>query len=145
MSRVGRSKPPAPMVEKTARGLVPASAHDAEVIDSASIGALFDLVPRSRRSNPQNRLYWGVLEKVVSATGAWPTSAHLHEQLVKGCGFTELVLNPFTGLYEEERDSTAFDAMPPADFKVFMDTALAKLSEAIGVDVMDLLPPRETP
>ena len=64
---------------------------------------------------------------------------------MKGCGFTELVLNPFTGLYEEERDSTAFDAMPPADFKVFMDTALAKLSEALGVDVLDLLPPRETP
>lgn len=137
-----RSKPPSPMVEKSARGLVPVGPFDAEEIDRAKVGQLYDLVPRSKRSLPQQRMYWGVLQAVVAATGAWPTAGHLHEILVIEAGFVHPVLDPFTGEWRPMRDSTAFDAMSADEFKVYMDTALAKLSEAIGVDVVDLLPKR---
>lgn len=143
MAKTGRAKAPCAMVEKAAAGLRPVGPYDAEAIDRAKLGQVFDLVPRARRSNPQNRLYWSILGAVVEATQAWPTPAHLHEKLVKGCGFVTLVLDPFTGEYTEERDSTAFDAMPPDEFKVYMDTALGRLSEVLGVDVIDLLPPQE--
>lgn len=143
MAKIGREKPPMAMVEKTAAGLRPVGAYDEEALDKMKIGSLFDLAPRSRRSNPQSNLYWLVLGHVVDATGAWATASHLHDMLVKDCGFVTSVLNPFTGLYETERDSTAFDAMPPDEFNLYMTTALARLSEALGIDVMELLPPRD--
>lgn len=145
MAKRPRSRPPYAMVERVAGGrLRPVAAYDAAVVDQARPGAVFDLVPRAKeRSNPQIKLYFGVLAAVVAATEVTPTAGHLHDQLVRACGWTHLVLNVFTGEWEEERDSVAFDAMSPEEFNLYMDRALAKLAEALGVDPLDLLPKRE--
>ena len=136
-------KAPRAMVEKMRDGrLVPVGPFDAAIVGQAKIGAIYDLVPRAKRSPPENALYWSILHAVVEATDVVPTAEHLHEQLVRGCGFVRPVLNVLTGEYEEVRDSTAFDAMEPDQFGAYMTSALAKLSEALGVDVMDLLPPK---
>ena len=87
------------------------------------------------------RLYWLTLTHVVDATGAWPDAEALHEELVFECGFRRAVLNPFTGLYAERRDSISFESMDQDRMNVFMTTALARLSEALGIDALDLLPP----
>lgn len=145
MAKRPRSRPPYAMVEKAAGGrLRPVAAYDAAVLDQARPGAIFDLIPRAKeRSNPQIKLYFGVLAAVVEATEIAPTAGHLHDQLVRFCGWVRPVLNVFTGKWEEERDSVAFDAMSPEEFNLYLDRALAKLSEVLGVDPLDLLPDRE--
>lgn len=135
-----RSKPPSPMVEKSVRGLVPVGPFDAEEIDRAKPGQIYDLVPRTKRSLPQMRLYWLVLGKIVEATGAWPTSSHLHDLTMKECGFVTTVLNPFTGEWEVERDSFALDRMTKDEADIYVTSAFDKLSAALGFDVLELLP-----
>lgn len=141
MAKAGRSRAPAPMVVKGDHGLSPMGPFDQEELDRARIGQIYDLTPRTKRSHPQLRLYWLVLGKIVEATGAWATSAHLHEVLVRRCGFVTPVLDPFTGEYREERDSIAFDAMNAEEANAYVTTAFAALSAWIGVDVLELLPP----
>ena len=145
MAKRPRVRPPYAMVEKAAGNrLRPVAAYDAAVLDQARPGAIFDLIPRAKeRSNPQTKLYFGILAAAVEATDITPTTGHLHDQLVRACGWVRPVLNVFTGKWEEERDSVAFDEMPPDEFNVYMDRALAKLGEVLGVDPLDLLPERE--
>ena len=131
---------PAPQVEIGPGGrLVPITAFDAAVIGQQPRGRVFNLVRAQGRSNKQNRLYWSILQATVDATGAWPTASHLHEVLVRECGYVVPVLNPFTGRYEEHRDSTSFDLMPQDEMNVYFETAVARLSEALGIDVTQLI------
>lgn len=144
MAQRPRMRPPFAMVEKAKGGrLVPVAPYDAVLVEQAKPGAVFDLVPRRGRSNPQLKFYFGVLDAVVQATGAWPTASHLHEILVRRAGFIVPVLDPFTGTYVEERDSISFESMTQEEMNLYVDTALAKLSAALGIDVLDMLPKKE--
>lgn len=127
-------KPPAPIVRKTARGLSPVSGWDAELIMSDVPGTEYDLVKRSKRSNPQNSLYWVTLANVCRATGKWPTPAHLHHELKLVCGFKMTVVDWETGEVSQAVDSTAFDAMTADEFRVYFDMAMEKLAEHVGFD-----------
>lgn len=132
------------MVEKMKGGrLSPVGPYDAVIVDQARVGAVYDLVPRKKRSPNQQGFYWLVLNAVVDGTGAWPDSEALHGMLVVHCGFTRPVLNIRTGEYEEERDSTSFDEMDQDRFNLYVTTAFAALSEFLGIDVLDLLPPEK--
>lgn len=144
MAKRPRSRPPYAMVERVAGGrLRPVAAYDAAVVDQARPGAVYDLVPRRDRGPKLQGLYWGVLNAVVEATDVVPTSAHLHDQIVRHCGYVRKILNPLTGAEEEVRDSTAYDAMNEDEFSAYVDRAMAALAEALGVDPLDLLPKRE--
>lgn len=134
-----REKPPAPIVRKTPRGIQAVDALGVETILSDPLGTEYDLVKRSRRSLPQLRLYWSILNNVVRATGKWPTSAHLHDQLKLICGFTRPVINWETGEVTQVVDSIAFDAMSHDDFRVYFDTAMEKLSEHLGFNPLEFL------
>lgn len=138
-------KKPRIMVEVGPHGrLRPVAPYDEAVLNQTPRGRTFELVAtRTGRSNPQIKLYWGVLHAVVDATGTWPDAEALHEELVVASGFVRPILNPFSGRFESRRDSVAFDAMDQDRFNLFMTTALAKLSEALGIDVLDLLPPKD--
>lgn len=143
MARPAREKPPLIMVEKSASGaLVPATPYDAEALDAVKVGAAFDLVRRQKaRSNPQLRRYWQILQAIVDATEIAPSSAHLHERTMIQLGYATPVLDPWKGTFTLARDSVAFDAMTQGEFNEFADRAFAALSEALGIDVADLLPP----
>ena len=132
---------PAPQVEVGPGGrLVPLTAFDAAVIQQQPRGRVFNLSRAVRgRSNPQLKLYWSVLQAVVDATDITPTAEHLHDQLVRACGFVRPVLNVMTGAWEEQRDSIAFEQMNQDEMNLFFDRALAKLGETLGVDPTDLL------
>lgn len=129
------------VVEKDAKGRLASIADiDATLVAQSPIGRQFELVPiRRARSNEQLRLYFGLLTKVADATGLWPTAGHLHEVLVRRAGYVTPALDPATGEYVEVRDSVAFDAMEPDEFKRYMDASIAILGEALGVDPMTLL------
>ena len=143
MAAKPKSAPPRAIVEREKGGRLTAVApYDRVIVDQSKIGALFELVPIKMTDHRKaQRKYWMVLDAVVEATGTWPTSAHLHEVLVRRSGFVTPSLDPVTGEYVEIRDSTALDAMSTEDFRLYMEAAFALLSEALGVDVVDLLPP----
>ena len=135
----GLDKPPVPIVELTAKGLVPATADDAEAIRSHQNGTCFDVVNRSRRSLPQHRTYWKALSLAARATGRWPTARHLHEQLKFECGYYREFTVKGTGEVILIPDSIAFDAMKQDEFKAYFDTAIAKLTEWAGFDPLGFL------
>lgn len=132
---------PAPQVEVGPGGrLVPLTAFDAAMVGQLPRGRVYNLTRAiGGRSSKQNRLYWSILQAVVDATAIVPTAGHLHEQLVRGCGYVCPVLNVLTGRYEESRDSTAFDAMPQDEMNLYFEAAVARLSEALGIDVTQLI------
>jgi hypothetical protein len=141
-----KTRPPFAMVERADHGrLRPVGQYDAVIIDQAKPGSVYDLVPRRPRSNDQNRLYWMVLTKVVEATGLWAQPEYLHEVLMRACGYVRPELDPFTGKWIEVRDSIAFNEMPQEQMNDYFEAALAKLSETLEIDVLDLLPPKGGP
>lgn len=134
-----RDKRPAPIVRKDHIGLSPVDAFFAEAIDADPIGTEYDLVKRTKRSNPQNSLYWVTLHHVVQATDIWPTAEHLHDALKRACGF--LTVNyDLHGREFITTDSTAFDAMSHDEFKFYFDRAMEKLADRVGFDPVASLP-----
>lgn len=129
-----RDKPPHIIVRKTPRGLSPVAAFFAEGLMSAPIGTEYDLVPRTKRSNPHHAKYWATLGDVVRATGQWPTAAHLHDELKLACGYMRKVPDWQTGRVLEIVDSIAFDKMTQAEFNDYFTAAMAKLTEHVGFD-----------
>jgi len=135
-----RDKRPAPIVRKEARGLSPVSAFFAEMVMDDPVGTEYDLVKRTKRSNPQNGLYWSILGHVVSATGKWPTAEHLHHELKLVTGFSIKVVNWDTGEVGVAVDSTAFDKMTADEFRVYFDFAMERLAQHLGFDPMAYMP-----
>lgn len=129
-------KPPIPIVEKTARGLTPVTAYDAEEIDEYAIGSKFDLVCRTKRSSPQLRAYWKTLGMVVSSTGRWPSRESLHDSLKFACGRISQVYDMNGNATGFQASSISMAKMPHKEFCKYMDEAMAKLSEAVGYDVL---------
>ncbi len=134
-----RDKRPHPIVRKEARGLSPVAAFFAEQIIADPIGTEYDLVKRTKRSNPQNALYWLVLGHVVSATGKWPTAEKLHDALKRACGFVT-INHDMNGNEFITTDSTAFDKMNADEFRGYFDHAMMMLSDSLGFDPMAYLP-----
>ena len=125
---------PVIMVEVKGKHLSPLSSLDAELLDGYLDGDLFRLEYASRRSNPQNSLYWEMLGRVVEATGWWPNDKALHKELLIECGY-------HTKSYSLDRksirlieDSTAFSAMKPKEFRVYFDQAVEALALHTGFD-----------
>lgn len=129
-----RDKPPVPMVEKAARGFIPVTAYDAEVLMADPVGAEYDLIKRTKRSRPQQRLYWLMLNRVVKATSQWPTAEKLHRDIKLTLGYTEPAVNLRTGEVVAIPDSTALDAMTQDEFQAFFDAAVKLLSERLQFD-----------
>ena len=132
MSR--RDKAPPPIVRKTLRGLSAVSAFDAEQFVNDPVGTEYDLVKRTKRSNPQNSLYWSTLTRVVIATGKWPSAEHLHHELKLICGYRMTVVDWKTGEVSQAVDSTAFDQMSADEFRAYFDLAMQNLAEHVGFD-----------
>ena len=134
MSKRKLDKPPPPMVTLTARGLSPIGPYDAELLNSFSNGTEFDLVKRSKRSNPHLRTYWKALGDAVKATGVSASQDHLHLELKLACKYTQKVLNRTTDEVIEMPDSIAFEQMAQDEFKAYFDASMAMLASWIGYD-----------
>ena len=77
-----REKPPAPMVEKSAHGFMPVTAYDAELLIADPVGTEYDLVKRTRRSWPQLKLYWSMLNRIVKAATGLTAHAYIGRKLI---------------------------------------------------------------
>lgn len=127
-------KPPKPIIQKMAHGYMPATAFDEECLDGFPQGTQFELTPTSKRTHRHLGTYWGALGRVVKATGKWPTSAHLHDELKYACGYRREIIDWETGEVHTVLDSIAFDAMTHAEFKEYFDKAMETLAENVGFD-----------
>ena len=134
---VQRKDRPGIIVRKVSGKLSPVHAFDAERLEALPEGAEFDVTPRSRRSSPQNRLYWQTLKRVVDATQIAPTPEALHETLKMACGIVLAVRDLQTGKPRLIPDSAAFDRLPHDEFCRYMTDAMQLLSERVGFDVLD--------
>lgn len=134
-----RDKPPAPLVVKSANGLRPLRAWDAEGLMADPIGTEYELHRVSKRKPKQHRTYWKALGLVVKSTDRWATAAHLHDELKIACGFYRVAKNLRTGNELILPDSTAWDKMDQADWQIYMDKAMGVLSGAVGFDVLQFL------
>ncbi|HEV8035258.1 hypothetical protein [Yoonia sp.] len=132
-----RDKAPPPICILTQRGLSPATAYDAEELARHAPGTEFDMVARTKRSNPQQGTYWKALTRAVEATGRWESRDALHTALKIELGYVEPIFNLKGKVVGMKPDSTAFNAMPHKDFCEYMDKAMAALSEAIGYDALE--------
>ena len=130
------------MMKKRLGVLVPLTARDAEMMDRIKEGEVFITTPTTQRSNRQNGMYWAMLTNIVVATQRWPTPDHLHDLLLRSCGYIEL-RQDFNGKFYVATDSTRFSEMKPHDFNRYMDVALEKLRNILGFDPLEALPERD--
>lgn len=124
------------LLHRTRLGLEARSREARDVLEKYALGAVVEVTLRKRRSSTQNALYWAMLQRVVDATGAYPTAPHLHDALKLELGYT----TPMKTLSGEIRyipDSTAFGKMDAALFRTFFDAATAKLAEIYGFDPVE--------
>lgn len=129
-----RDKPAPIIVRKTPRGLSPVMAGDAEDLMNFPLNTEFDLVPRTKRSWPQLKLYWSVLGRVVKATQGWPSAEHLSDEIKLTLGYRRQLANLRTGEVTETVDSIALDKMKPEQFREFFDDAMRLLADRLEYD-----------
>lgn len=128
---------PTVQVYKRDGQLMPVSPYDAEEMEQFQDGQLFDLSSTSKRSDPHHKLYWATLGDVVKATGLWPTSQHLHDDLKMLAGYYRTVVNGISGGVYYVPDSTAYKAMDQREFGQYFEAAMQRLAERIGYDPLE--------
>ena len=133
----GKDKPPSPIVRLVGGVLSPASYYDATEIEAFTQGTEFDLIARTKRSNPQHGTYWKALTRAVEATGRWQSREALHTALKVKLGYVEPIFDLDGKVIGMKPDSTAFAAMTHKEFGEYMTKAMAALSEAIGYDALE--------
>lgn len=114
--------------------LLPVSQYDAERLEDAKQGQVYNLTATGHRSNPHHNLYWSTLRKVCKATGKWPSEQHLHDELKFACGYYRIRYSEIAEMFMRYPDSIGFDDMNQQEFNDYFEMAMAKLSEAIGYD-----------
>lgn len=121
------------ILRRTERGLEPRSQLARDALAQYALHSDVEITVRKRRSLPQLRLYWAMLQNVVEATGAWPTAEHLHDALKLDLGYTTPVKG-MDGKLMMIPDSAAMARMDSAQFRAFFDAAAARLAEVCGFD-----------
>lgn len=121
------------ILRRTERGLEPRSSQARDLLAQYALHSDVEVKVKKRRSLPQLRLYWAMLQNVVAATGAWPTAEHLHEALKLDLGYTTPV-KTMDGKLVMIPDSAAMAKMDATQFRTFFDAAAARLAEVCGFD-----------
>lgn len=119
---------------RTASGLVPATAFDAEELDKVTIGAEVEVTIHQRRSLKNLRHFWVTMSNIVkSGAVPFPTAALLVEALKMSCGLTEL-RQTIGGAPYFAASSIAIEAMGEEQFKEFKRDAFALIASHYGID-----------
>lgn len=133
----GHDTPPPMLMQKCRDGWQPYGAHSVDMLDDLPNGQVVTVKPRKGRTLPRNSAYWVGLQRAVETTDAWPTTAHLHTDLKRLCGYVDVYHNPLTGRDEVRVQSTAFDRMSESEFAAFFRLAQMKFIGAMGFDPWD--------
>lgn len=136
MSQSDREKRPIYMRRIKYGCLAPSSEQDEEIIEALPEGVDIEVSIAKRRSSPQLKLYWQMLNTVVKGTDDYPTSEHLHHAVKMHLGYTTPV-RTFDGEIVHVADSVGFAKMDGFEFKEFFDRAVMLLATAYGIDPLE--------
>ncbi|WP_316196701.1 hypothetical protein [Bradyrhizobium sp. SZCCHNS3053] len=128
------------LVRKVEGRLLPHAPYDVEMFERYPENVPLRIQLAQPRSGPRHRLYRVILRIVVANTKKFSTEDALHKTLLVGCGVVEPVISPDAEIIMCP-SSTAFDAMPEDEFKIYLDNALEIITSLIipGLDLEDLL------
>jgi hypothetical protein len=112
----------ATMDSGSSASLLPADPEAEAVLSKIPMGETLAVKLDRSRSNPQNRLYWAIIDHVAPAVGYERPKA-LHKALKVALGYYDVVRLP-SGKALVDTQSTAFDGMSQDEFQVYMDDAI---------------------
>lgn len=121
------------VLRRTERGLEPRSRLAHDILSNYALQSDVEVTIKKRRSLPQLKLYWAMLNNVVEATGSWPDAEHLHDALKLDLGYVTPI-RTVDGKLAMIPDSAAMSKMDSAQFKTFFDAVVARLAEVCGFD-----------
>lgn len=124
------------VLRRTERGLEARSRSAADILGQYALHSDVEVSIKKRRSLPQLKLYWAMLNNVVDATGAWPDAEHLHDALKLDLGYVTPI-RTVDGKLAMIPDSAAMSKMDSAQFKKFFDAVAARLAEVCGFDPLN--------
>jgi len=128
------------LVRKAEGVLVPHAPYDVEMLQRYPENVPLRLQLAQPRSGPRHRLYRVILRIVVANTEKFSTEDALHKTLLLACNVTEPVVTT-EGEFIFCPSSTAFDAMPEDEFKIYFDRAMEIITSIIipGLDLDELM------
>ena len=121
------------VLRRTERGLEPRSRLAADALAQYALHSDVEVTVKKKRSLPQLRLYWAMLQTVVEATGAYPDAEHLHDAIKVELGYTA-PMRLLSGEVVWIPDSVAIARMDSAQFKAFFASAAELLARTYGFD-----------
>lgn len=124
------------ILRRTERGLEPRSQLARDALAQYALHSDVEISVKKRRSLPQLRLYWAMLQNVVAATDGWASAEHLHDALKLDLGYVTPI-RTMDGKTALIPDSVALAKMDSAQFKRFFDAAAARLAEICGFDPLE--------
>lgn len=130
------------LMERRMNGLAPVSLLDSQSLERFPFGKALECRIKRGRSNPQLRLYWGLLRKVADNLDQDVTEDDLHEWLKLKLGYVRPVRQR-NGEIVEVAASIALDRMPQDQFNRYFDAVKALLVEHIIPGLSSALLERE--
>jgi hypothetical protein len=127
---------PGMLMRRAKASLIPVSGHDDEMLSEIPEGELVEVSVRRKRSWPQLKLYWALLNSVVkNYPCGYPTADKLHSACKMTLGYTSELIG-IDGTIYTIPDSVAFSRMTQADFKLYFDNVVILLNRLTGTDVL---------
>lgn len=121
------------VLRRTERGLEARSRLAADALAQYALHSDVEVTVKKRRSLPQLRMFWAMLQNVVEATGAYPTAEHLLDAMKVEMGYTT-PMRLLSGDVVFVPDSIALNRMDSAQFRAFFDRAVELLARTYGFD-----------
>ncbi len=121
------------VLRRTERGLEARSRLAADALAQYALHSDVEVTVKKRRSLPQLRMFWAMLQNVVEATGAYPTAEHLLDAMKVEMGYTT-PMRLLSGEVVFVPDSIALGRMDSAQFRGFFDRAVELLARTYGFD-----------
>ena len=114
--------------------LVPFDAYTADRLSRFADGATVRCSNLTQpRALPFHNRYWATLSQIVTATECAPSADHLHDWLVKACGYTTMIVDRDGKPVDMVRDSTRFDRMDEPEFQQYVTAAQRMLADRLGI------------
>lgn len=135
MSKAGnKSKSQWILVRKVDGALVAHAPYDVAMFERFPENVPLRIQLAQPRSGPRHRLYRVILRIVAENNRFYSTEDALHKSLLVACGVVEPVIT-LTGEIIFVPSSTAFEAMPEEEFKLYFDKAMELISTTVIPDL----------
>lgn len=120
--------------------LVPHAPYDVEMFERYPENKPLRIQLAQPRSGPRHRLYRVILRIVAENNRFYSTEDSLHKALLVSCGVTEPMVT-MEGEIILLPSSTAFEAMPEEEFKIYFDKAMELIGTVVipDLDLEELL------